>query len=295
MKKYLFFVFALIAALLAGCGEKSVGSILDEISGVWGVQGEKGLFSIVYRDKKLSLLVDDNAIPIKLGDIDNENKTVNLNVILENGKPGIWTLRQVWDKEHKSFHLQFTFHDGTRADLTFVRKISTDDLNKIANAEAQNQPNSISAVSSAKPAEPIPASKSIEQPAQTTESQPTPQAVAGVTEQPQVSAQAAPTPSFDCAKAGNATEKEICQNSKLAKLDASFARNYKNVLGAFAGPDFKKTAAAEVRQAQKAWIVQRNACGANAQCIATAYIQRNEVMCDFGVPSGTHPCTESVE
>lgn len=102
-------------------------------------------------------------------------------------------------------------------------------------------------------------------------------------------------PSFDCAKAGNATEKTICQNGNLAKLDASFALNYKNVLITFASPGFSKTAAAEERQAQKAWISQRNSCGEKVQCIAKAYIERNDAMCSFGVPNGAHPCTESLE
>lgn len=44
MKKYLFFVFALIAALLAGCGEKVWEVFSDEISGVWGARREGVVF-----------------------------------------------------------------------------------------------------------------------------------------------------------------------------------------------------------------------------------------------------------
>lgn len=139
---------------IIGCSKNSGEGILEEISGVWGVQGEKGLFTIIYKDKKLSMFADDLAIPVTLGAIDNENKTVNINITLQEGKPGIWTLRQIWDSDKKSFHLQITFHDGTQGTLTFVRKITTDDLNKIANAEAKHQSNVIGAASAVKSAEP---------------------------------------------------------------------------------------------------------------------------------------------
>lgn len=155
---------------IVGCSKNSGEGILNEISGVWGVQGEKGLFSIIYKDKKLSMLADDLAIPVTLGAVDNENKTVNLNITLQEGKPGIWTLRQIWDTDKKSFHLQMTFHDGTQSNLTFVRKISTDDLNKIANAEAKRQSNAIGAASAVKPTEPNqpPTSEASQLPSQNT-------------------------------------------------------------------------------------------------------------------------------
>ena len=52
MKKILVCLLVIITAFIVGCSRNSGGSILDEISGVWVVQGEKGLFSIIYKDKK---------------------------------------------------------------------------------------------------------------------------------------------------------------------------------------------------------------------------------------------------
>jgi len=168
MKKVLVCMLVIVMAFIVGCSKNSSEGILDEISGVWGVQGEKGLFSIIYKDKKLSLLADDLAIPVTLGAIDNENKTVNLNVTSNDGKPGILTLRQIWDADKKSFHLQMTFHDGTQSNLTFVRKISTDDMNKIANAEAKRQSDAIGVAASVKPIEPTPSPEVAQPPIQAT-------------------------------------------------------------------------------------------------------------------------------
>lgn len=137
MKRILFYLLTI--TLLTGCGGISGEDFLNEISGVWGVQGERGLFTIIYKDKKFSMLVNDVVIPVTVGDIDNVNKTVNL-ITLQDGKPAILTLRQIWVKDNKSFYLQLTLHDGIQANLNFVRKISTDDLNKVAHAEVLNQP-----------------------------------------------------------------------------------------------------------------------------------------------------------
>jgi len=272
MRKYLFCLFALIAVFIAGCGEKNGGGILDEISGVWVVQGEQGLFSIIYRDKRLSLLHDDAAIPVTLGEIDNENKTVNLNVTLQSGKPGIWTLRQIWDKDHKSFHLQFTFHDGTRSDLTFVRKISTDDLNKIAYAEARNQPNAMNAATLAKPAEAPLATKPAEQSTLASvpvaESAPVPQAVGPVAVQPQVPAQITWAPSFDCAKASVGAEKLICSNQELSALDVEMAEVYKLLLNIHPDKD-------SLRKEQIEWRKKERDVCSTVDCMVQIYRSRN--------------------
>lgn len=267
MKKTLSCLLALVAILIAsGCGGKSGGGLLDEISGVWGVQGEQGLFSIIYRDKKLSLLADDIAIPVVLGEIDNENKTVNLNVTLIDGKPGIWTLRQIWDKDHKSFHLQFTFHDGSRSNLTFVRKISTDDLNKIANAEARNQSNAISAAATAKPVEAPPVQIPTEQSAPV--APPTPALVtAPVVEQPQVATNITWAPSFDCAKVSTGPERLICSNKELSEADVKLSQTYKAALNSSPDKD-------SLKREQNAWRKnERDAC-ADVICMSKAYQQR---------------------
>lgn len=129
----------LVCSFLLSCG-KSSSDILAEISGVWKAKGKTGLLTINYSDSRFSLLLDDMPIAVTVGNIDNQNKTVNLNVTLNDGKPGIWTIRQMWSPDGKNFHLIFTIHDGSQEELTFVRKISSDDLNRIANLYAKLQP-----------------------------------------------------------------------------------------------------------------------------------------------------------
>jgi hypothetical protein len=113
--------------LVAGC-DKQQTNILDDISGVWR-GSDNAMVTISYRDKELSLEIGDQVIPVKIGAIDVENNTINLNLILDTtGKPAIWTLRRIQSADKKSFNLEFTLHDGTHDTLQFVRKISADDL-----------------------------------------------------------------------------------------------------------------------------------------------------------------------
>jgi uncharacterized protein YecT (DUF1311 family) len=269
--------FRLIATLMLltfifGCGEKSSSSstgILDEISGVWRAKGDGSMVSIIYADNKVRMLFGDDSLPVSLGEIDNINKTANMNVTLRNGKLGVWTIRQIWDKQKTTFHLQLTLHDGTQDELAFVRKISVDDLNKIANAEARVQPGSISNV--AKVADSVaPASPSVQ--AQTTNiAAPQLPAVAAIAEQPPVPP-ATPlavtwAPSFDCTKASTGSERLICSNKELSAADVKLAQIYKTVLNT-------STDKESLRNTQNAWRKnERDACS-DVQCMLSAYQSR---------------------
>jgi hypothetical protein len=123
---------------------KTPEELLDEISGVWRANNDGTLVTLVYSEKKIRLLFGDKSIPVSLGDVDKTYKTINLKVILETGKSGIWTIGEVWNKENTSFSLQITMHDGVQDDLYFVRKVSTDDLNRIARLETNSHSGAIS-------------------------------------------------------------------------------------------------------------------------------------------------------
>jgi uncharacterized protein YecT (DUF1311 family) len=78
-----------------------------------------------------------------------------------------------------------------------------------------------------------------------------------------------PVPSFDCARAGNATEDAICSSVALARLD-------RDVAGAYRGKqryadDAEKTT---TRDSQRAWLGTRNACGGDIACLTEAYDSR---------------------
>jgi hypothetical protein len=69
--------------------------------------------------------------------------------------------------------------------------------------------------------------------------------------------------SFDCAKAGTKIEKLICADAELSKLDEELNAAYKTVL-----QDEKR--ADSIRQAQKQWMKERNACS-EAACVKRVY------------------------
>ena len=269
--KITFQLFATLVLLVfvAACGEKSNSSsagILEEISGVWRAKGDGTMVSIIYAEKKIRLLFGDDSLPVSLGEVDNSNKTANMNVTLINGKPGVWTIRQIWDKEKTSFHLQITLHDGTQDELSFVRKISTDDLNKIANAEARTRPASIG--DTAKATEAV---TPVALPTQAQQA-PIPSVVAPVvTEQAPVvpSALASITwaPSFDCAKVSTGSERLICSNKELSEADVKLAVAYKAAANISADKD-------SLRSAQNAWRKnERDACS-DVQCMLGTYQSR---------------------
>lgn len=69
--------------------------------------------------------------------------------------------------------------------------------------------------------------------------------------------------SFDCAKAGSPVEKMICSNQMLADYDVHLMSSYKAALAASRDK-------AAVKDAQRAWMAQRNAC-TTLDCVSRAY------------------------
>jgi uncharacterized protein len=76
-------------------------------------------------------------------------------------------------------------------------------------------------------------------------------------------------PSFDCAKAGNWAEKQICGNDELAALDAWFGPLYGQVAQRLTGKELD-----DLKAQRKAWLKQRNDCKAEADgaaCLKARY------------------------
>ncbi|MDR3580734.1 MAG: lysozyme inhibitor LprI family protein [Oryzomonas sp.] len=248
----------LTGIFLCACSKKDAGkSLLDEVSGVWRAKTDGAMVSIIYADKKMRLFIGENPVSVTLGEIDDANKTINLNVTTNLGKPGVWTIRQIWDKEHKSFYLQMTLHDGIQDELTFVRKISSDDMNRFANSEAK-QTGAIGAA----------AKSSSEQP-QTTASEPPPNP--DVSNQNQPSPQANWSPSFDCAKVSNGPERLICSNKELSEADVQLAQAYK---AALKNSSNKGT----LKQQQAAWLKNERNASSDAESMLRVYKERIAVL-----------------
>lgn len=98
-------------------------------------------------------------------------------------------------------------------------------------------------------------------------------------------------PSFDCAKASTFSEKAICSDPLLGKLDGALSENYKYMLAS----DIGEGARTDLKDTQKKWLSERNKCTSN-QCLADAYRKRIDEVCEYPVISGVHPvCVSSDE
>jgi len=79
---------------------------------------------------------------------------------------------------------------------------------------------------------------------------------------------AAHAAAFDCKAAATPTERAICADPALRDLDAELGSAYAQALHATAD------GSAALRQQQRDWLRTRDACGADAGCLATQYRQR---------------------
>ena len=86
----------------------------------------------------------------------------------------------------------------------------------------------------------------------------------------------AAAPSFDCAKAGNWAEKEICKSDDLAALDAWFAPLYGQVAQRLSGKDLDA-----LKAQRKAWLKARNDCKAEADGAACLKARYQEFTADL--------------
>ncbi len=93
------------------------------------------------------------------------------------------------------------------------------------------------------------------------------------------------SPSFDCAKATIATEKTICGDPDLAKVDASFAIYYADNL-ATAAINGDRAALDALVAGQRDFMIARNRCGRNRLCVMQVYGDREQQLRKLsGLPS----------
>ena len=81
-------------------------------------------------------------------------------------------------------------------------------------------------------------------------------------------------PSFDCAKARSYSEKMVCNNALLGRLDGALAENYRNARQSQLSADQKS----ELTASQRAWFKDKNKCS-NEQCLEDVYRSRIDRIC----------------
>ena len=75
--------------------------------------------------------------------------------------------------------------------------------------------------------------------------------------------------SFSCAKAAKASERMICGDSELARLDRIMADLFAETRSLL----LNASQTAEADATQRAWLARRNRCG-DVQCLRRAYFSR---------------------
>ncbi|WP_141246517.1 lysozyme inhibitor LprI family protein [Actibacterium ureilyticum] len=96
-------------------------------------------------------------------------------------------------------------------------------------------------------------------------------------------------PSFDCSRAGTPTEKAICSNSELAKRDVEVSAVYGE-----ARAKLDQSMQEALLALQRAWLAERDSCGANVQCLAQSMdMQSQRIRQIAGLPSAA-PSQEAV-
>lgn len=107
---------------------------------------------------------------------------------------------------------------------------------------------------------------------------------------PSAAGAAAGAASFPCSKATTPTEKAICADPALSTLDERLSASYRSALESLSGasPD-EGPAGAAVKADQRAWLRERDSCGADTSCLRRAYEGRVAVLSFRTDPAAPSP------
>ncbi len=87
-------------------------------------------------------------------------------------------------------------------------------------------------------------------------------------------AQKASAQAFDCGRAALASERSICGNDKLRRLDERVDRLYHDLMQRSRGDRARE----DLRDYQLQFLSARDACGRNSSCIKGAYLDQIEAL-----------------
>ena len=111
--------------------EEAKKALLNDISGAWS--DGKAMVYIVYQDNKFQVWLGTDLLAASLGNVDAEHGTVNVvSTDPETKIEVISTVKKIWNTDKTSYKLELVGNNGERYKLDFVRKISNDDLNRLA-------------------------------------------------------------------------------------------------------------------------------------------------------------------
>jgi uncharacterized protein len=79
---------------------------------------------------------------------------------------------------------------------------------------------------------------------------------------------------FNCSGSLQPDEEAICADDNLSKLDDDLNEEYKNLLSSFEGRNYQHERIESERKVQRAFLLDRRACRADADCIKSLYERR---------------------
>jgi uncharacterized protein YecT (DUF1311 family) len=204
-------VAASAASATPGAADAKI-ALLHDISGVWNPSSDNGgLWTLNDAGNSFQIIMKDQFISATIGDIDTTNNTVNLKIQSSDGAEKIMTVQkgpgtdddgddgshaaQAKPASNGQINYSLTVTDGSGhvTALSFVHRIGSDDLGRLAQLQAQARGS----------APPAPTS----------------------TPAPANSDQTYAT-SFDCAKANSVPEYLVCHDSDLATADRDLSAIY---------------------------------------------------------------------
>ncbi|XTI72221.1 pesticin C-terminus-like muramidase [Acidithiobacillus sp. AC3] len=83
---------------------------------------------------------------------------------------------------------------------------------------------------------------------------------------------------MDCSKARTPTEKTICGDPELEKMDRQLNRDYRSFLDEYQKKGNHDCLLEDETAKQKAWLKERDACGTDVNCIKFAYADRSNLL-----------------
>jgi len=86
-------------------------------------------------------------------------------------------------------------------------------------------------------------------------------------------------PTFSCKKTYSKTERAICKNTELGKLDQWMAKEYK-----FLRRSMNRNDRRSLRNDQRNWLRVRNRCASRTNCIMDQYYLRISELVEWNMP-----------
>lgn len=153
--KYLVLALVLASGFVAGCDRAEAPAaitnltdkdkFLSDFDGVWatttnaGTDDAETVFRLRFAKDSSDFVMDEHVFDVRVVDMDSANQVVTFETSGENAPKEMLTVTRIIDAADRSkpdapFSLRVTFGNGQFSDLSFVRRLTAQDVEKIVEA-----------------------------------------------------------------------------------------------------------------------------------------------------------------